>query len=157
MTVTVAKQSGYLTTVTAIAWSSGQGINSLTDNEWTDLSDEIDNSTNKYMFADLFLELESAAFTGTDSQIEAYLVRSVDGTLYPEWAGNGTTDEQENTQYFRGSCTTNGTTATQDLVIEDIRLPPGKYKWGFRNKSGVTLNASNTIEWRPHSSAGDDA
>ena len=157
MTITVAKQSGYLTTATAIAWSSGQAFNSLTDNEWTDLSDEIDNSTNKYMFIDLYFDLGSAAFTGTDSEIEAFLVPCVDGTNYPTWTGGGTSDEQENQKHFVDSVTTTGTTAVQDLVCRNILLPPGKYKWAFRNKANVTLNATNAIYWRPHSSAGDDA
>lgn len=40
--------SGYLTTAQTVAWTGAtQKIDSLTDNEWTDLSDEIDNSSNK--------------------------------------------------------------------------------------------------------------
>jgi hypothetical protein len=146
-----ATLSGYKAAAASIAWTSGQSLASLTDNEWTDLSDEIDNSTNKYLFADLELVLGSAAFTGADSAIEIYLVPSVDGTNYPDWTGNVTSDEQENDIHFVGAVTTSGATAAQRLVFRNIALPNGKYKYAFRNKANVTLAASgNTAKWRPH-------
>lgn len=147
-------RSGYLATAASIAWSSGQALNSATDNEYTDLSDEIDNSTNKYMFADIEIVLASAAFTGTDSGIEVYVIPSQDGTNYPTWAGNGTSDEQENNGFFVGFVSTTGTTAAQRMVLRDVDLPSGKYKFAFRNRGNVTLAGSgNTATWRPHSVA----
>ena len=146
--------SGYLTTAQTVSWTSGQDLTSLTDNEWTDLSDEIDNSTNKYVLADLELVLGSAVFTGTDSIIEIYLIPSVDGTNYPNWTGNVTTDEQENNQYFIASNTTSGATEAQRIVKRSITLPNGKFKFALRNRAGVTLASSgNTFKWRPHSLA----
>lgn len=147
-------RSGYLASAATVVWTSGQALDSLTDNEYTDLSDEIDNSTNKYMFADLELVLGSAAFTGADSGIELYLIPSVDGTNYPTWTGNGTTDEQENVGYFVGFMTLTGTTAAQRSVLRDVELPNGKYKFACRNRGNVTLAGSgNTLKWRPHSVA----
>lgn len=147
-------RSGYLATATAIAWASGQTLDSATDNEYTDLSNEVDNSTNLYMFADVEVVLGSAAFTGTDSGIEVYLIPSVDGTNYPTWTGNGTSDEQENNGFFVGFVPTTGTTAAQRAVLRDVELPSGKYKWAFRNRGNVTLAASgNSASWRPHSVA----
>ena len=158
MTTFTHKLSGYLAAAAALSWASGQTLDSLTDNEFTDLSDEIDNSTNKYQFADLFIELGSAAFTGTDSMIEAFLIPSINGTDYPTWTGNGTSDEQENSLFQVGACFTTGTTAAQAMVIRDIRLPNGKYKWGFRSRAGVTLAGSgNSVEWRPHGLLSTDA
>ena len=149
---TTLKLSGYLATEAAITWASGQTLVSLTDNEYTDLSDEIDNSTNLYSFVDLRLVIASAAFTGTDSGIECYLVKTVDGTNYPTWTGNGTADEQENNPYFVGFVPFTGTTAAQAGVLKRIQLPNGKYKWAFRNRGNVTLAGSgSTIYWRPHS------
>lgn len=147
--------SGYLTTEATVAWTSGQSLNSLSDDEYTDLSDEIDNSTNKYLSVDLLITLASAAFTGTDSILEIFLVRSVDGTTYPNWTGNVTTDEQENDQYLVGAVKTSGATEANTInTVQPILLPPGKYKWGFRNRTGVSTAASgNTAEWRPHSVA----
>lgn len=54
--MTTQTLSGYLASAAAITFSGTQTLNSLTDNEYTDLSDEIDNSTNKYAFADLYRE-----------------------------------------------------------------------------------------------------
>lgn len=147
-------RSGYLAAAQSIAWASGQTLDSATDNEYTDLSNEVDNSTNLYMFADVDIVLGSAAFTGTDSGIEVYLIPSVDGTNYPTWTGNGTSDEQENNPYFVGFVPTTGTTAAQRAVLRDVELPSGKYKWAFRNRGNVTLASSgNSASWRPHSVA----
>ena len=147
-------RSGYLATAVSITWASGQALASLTNNEWTDVSDEHDNSSALYMFADLEIVLASAAFTGAASGVEVYLIPSVDGTNYPTWTGNGTADEQENNGFFVGFVNTTGTTAAQRMVLRDIELPSGKYKWGFRNRGGVSLAASgNTASFRPHSVA----
>lgn len=147
-------RSGYLASAASITWASGQTLASLTDNEYTDLSDEVDNSTNKYMYVDLEIVLASAAFTGADSGIEVYLIPTVDGTNYPTWTGNGTSDEQENNGFFVGFVSTTGTTAAQRMVLRDIDLPNGKYKWGFRSRANVSLAASgNSASWRPHSVA----
>ena len=147
-------RSGYLAAAQSIVWTSGQALDSATDNEYTDASDEVDNSTNKYMFADVEVVLASAAFTGTDSGIEVYLIPSVDGTNYPTWTGNGTADEQENNGFFVGFVSTTGTTSAQRMVLRDVELPSGKYKWAFRNRGNVTLAASgNSASWRPHSVA----
>lgn len=144
--------SGYLATAQSIVWTSGQALNSLTDNEFTDLSNELDNSTTKYPYADLEIVLASAAFTGADSGIEVFLVPSQDGTNFPTWTGNGTTDEQENMPHFVGFCPTTGTTAAQRMVLRDIALPSGKFRWAFRNRGNVALAGSgNSATWRPHS------
>lgn len=144
--------SGYQASASTVAWASGQALASLADDEWTDLSDEIDNSTNKYIQVDLELVLASAAFTGTDSIVEVYIVPSVDGTNYPNWTGNVTSDEQENNQYFVAAITTSGATEAQRAAVQRVPVPPGKYKYGLRNKGGVALAASgNTLKWRPHS------
>lgn len=146
--------SGYFVSAASLAWASGQALASLTDNEFTDLSDEIDNSSYKYVYADLYLDIASAAFTGTDSGIECYIIPCVDGTNYPTWTGNGTSDEQENASFFVGFIPFTGTTAAQKGVLMEIPLPNGKYKWAFRNRGNVTLAGSgNTAYWRPHSEA----
>ena len=146
------KQTGYLAAVTNVAWTSGQTLDSLTNDEWTDLSDEVDNGTNLYTEVDLRIPLGSAAFTGKDSSIEVYVVPTVDGTNYPKWTGNVTTEEQQNNEFYVGSATTTGATEAQELVVRNIMIPPGKYKWGFRNRANVTLAATgNTPQWRPHS------
>jgi hypothetical protein len=115
------------------------------------LSDEIDNSTNAYLLADLYLELGSAVFTGIDSAIDIFLVPSVDGANYPSWA-TGTAEETENMNHLVGSVLTTASTAAQKMVLQNVPLPSGKFKFAFRNRGNVGLAASgNTIYWRPHS------
>lgn len=154
--MTTLKLSGYLATAQTVAWTGAtQKIDSLTDNEWTDLSDEIDNSTNKYAFADLDLVLGSAVFTGADAGIEVYIVPTVDGTNYPDWSGNATTDAPEQAHYFVAFLPLKAATAARRVVSSSqhaIELPQGKFKFGIRNRGNVTLASSgNTIYWRPKS------
>lgn len=145
-----AVNSGYKAAAQTVSWSAN-GFDALTDNEWTNASDEIDNSTTKYLLADFEVVLGSAAFTGADSSISLYLIPSIDDTNFADWSGGGTTtDEQENEQLYIGSVTTSGATAAQRLVLRSVSLPPGKFKIGIRNQSGVTLNATNTLKWRPY-------
>ena len=145
-----ATWSGYQAEAQTVAFSGTQGIDSLTNDEWTSLSDEVDNSTNKYLFADIELYMPSVAFTGADSAMELYIVPSVDGTNYPNWTDNVTTDEQENNIHFVGSMPTSGTTANQRLVLRAVALPPGKFKFAVRNRGGVTLTTGNTLKYRPY-------
>lgn len=152
--MTTLTLSGYLAAAAAVTWASGATFTSAVDNLYTDVSDEINNDTNKYAFADLYLELGSAAFTGADSAIEVYIVPSIDGTNYPTWTGNTATDKQENNIFFVGFMTTTAATAAQKMALRDIPLPNGKFKFAFRNRANVTLAASgNTCYWRPQSAA----
>lgn len=155
--MTTLKNSGYLAAAQTVAWTAAtQKIDSCTDNEWTDLSDEVDNSTNKYAFADLDLALGSAAFTGTDAGIEVYIVPiGSDGTTYPDWTGNSTSDAPEQQHYYVTWLPLKASTAARRVVSSsqtDINLPQGKFKFGLRSRANVTLAASgNTLYWRPKS------
>lgn len=149
------KNSGYLATAITCVFSGTQQINSLADNEWTDLGDEIDNTSNKYPFADIELVLGSAAFTGADSGIEVYLVPTVDGTNYPTWTGNSTSDAPENSIYFAAFLPLKAATAAQRTASNPqdmIALPQGKYKPAIRSRANVSLAGSgNTLYLRPKS------
>jgi hypothetical protein len=149
---TTLKLAGYLAAEAAITFSGTQQLNSLTDNEYTDLSDEIDNSTNLYEAVDLRVVLASAAFiTPADCGLEIYLIPTVDGTNYPTWTGNTTTDQAHNSQLV-GYVPLTGTTAAQAGVLRNVYLPNGKYKWAVRNRGNVALAGSgNVVYWRPHS------
>ena len=145
------KLSGYKATAVAMAWASGQTLDSLTDNEATDLTDEIDNGTTLYAFADVDVVLASAVFTGADSSIELLLVPTVDGTNYGTYTGNTTTEYASNDQYRVAVLSTTGTTAAQRIIVRDIPLPNGKFKWAFRSRLNVTTAGSgNSASWRPH-------
>lgn len=146
--------SGYLASAASVTFSGTQTLNSLADNEYTDLSDEIDNSTNKYAFADFYLEMGSVAFTGVDSGYELFIIPCVDGTNYPTWTGNGTSDETENALFYAGFAGTTASTASQKMVFRQIPLPSGKWKCAIRSRANVAGPASgNTLYWRPWSYA----
>ena len=154
--MTTLKLSGYLAAAQTVAWTGAtQKIDSLTDNEWTDLSDEIDNSTTKYPYADLELVLGSAAFTGSDAGMEVYIVPTIDGTNYPDWSGNATTDAPEQAHYFAVWLPLKASTAARRVASssdDGIPLPQGKFKFGIRSRANVTLASSgNTLTWRPKS------
>lgn len=154
--MTTQKLSGYLAAAASVAWTGAtQKIDSLTDNEWTDLSDEIDNGTNKYPYADLDLALGSAAFTGSDAGVEVYIVPTVDGSNYPDWTGNSTSDAPEQNHYFVAFLPLKASTAARRVVTSSqaaIELPQGKFKFGIRSRANVTLAASsNTLYYRPKS------
>lgn len=128
-------------------------LNSDTNDTWTGLSAEFDNSTNGYMFMDIEVNLAApgTAWSGADSAYEIYIVPSVDGTNYPDTTNTGTADEQENNQYFVGSITTQGAgTVACRQTIRGVEVPVGKWKLFGRNRTNQTLAASgNTIKWRP--------
>lgn len=150
------KLSGYITTAQSVAWTGAtQKIDSLTDNEWTDLGDEIDNSSNLYAYMQLDLVLGSAAFTGSDAGIEVYVVPTVDGTNYPDWTGNTTSDAPEQAHYYAAFLPLKAATAAKRVASSSqglIEVPQGKFKFGLRNRGNVTLASSgNTLYWRPAS------
>jgi hypothetical protein len=150
---TTLKLAGYLASEAAITFSGTQQLNSLADNEYTNWSDEIDNSTNLYAMADIRVVIASAAFiTPADCGIEIFLIPTVDGTNYPTWTGDTATDQVHNNPFFVGYVPFTGTTAAQAGVLIGVDLPNGKYRWAARNRGNVALAGSgNTIYWRPHS------
>lgn len=157
MATYTAKLSGYQAAATAVTWTSG-GPDSLASNTYSGLSDEIDNSTTKYTHVDLYMELSSQSYTGVPSGIEVFLVISVNGTTYPTWTSLVSTDEPENNAHRVGFMVGTGSTMAQKMVLRNVELPPGKYKWAVRNRSGIILPASgNVLYWRPHGYISTDA
>jgi len=145
------KLSGYKVAAQSIAWTSGQDLDSLTDNETTDLSDEIDNGTDLYALCDVELYLASAAFTGVDCEVDVYLVPSVDGTNYGTWDGNTTSPGNTNARYKVGVIPIKATTAACRGILPRVPLYNGLQKFAFRSRANITLASSaNTAKYRPH-------
>jgi hypothetical protein len=125
-------------------------LNSLANDTWCSLSAEIDNSTNGYMFADFEVNLAAAIFDGADAAVELYLVPSLDDTNFPTFLDSGSTDNQENNQYFIGSVTLSLDNEVHIHTLRGVELPPGKFKIGARNRTNIGLASSgNTVKWRP--------
>lgn len=153
-----AKLSGYLASATSVAFTGTQTLASLADNEYTNLSDEYDNSTNLYALVDVLIAFTSTFTpTGSDAGISLYLIPCVDGTNYPDWTGDTTTTSQENF-WFVGSSPVKAAAGTRYVVFPRIPLYNGKQKWAVRNEANVAFPSSGTTFYvRPHSLLSDEA
>lgn len=148
--------SGYHVTTQTVTFSGTQQLNSLDNEDVTDLSDEIDNSSNGYMFADFWLDLAAATWDGTDATFDLFLVPTVDGSTYPDFDGNTTTPGMENYQYHVGTfiIRDNDASVTADSVLRGVELPPGKFKVALWNHANVaTASSGNALKYRPWSYA----
>jgi len=136
----------------AIATALTTDLNSLANGSTSALSGEIDNSTTKYLYADMELYLASL-YPAAGGYVALYLVPTVDGTNYPLF-DTGASPGTANNNYFVGSFTTLNASGIQRIAMREIQLPPGKYKLAVYNGAGVALAASgNTLSWRPFNTA----
>jgi hypothetical protein len=136
----------------AIATALTTDLNSLANGSTSALSAEIDNSTTKYLYADMELNLASLTPTA-GGYVALYLVPTIDGTNYPLF-DTGASPGTANNNYFVGSFSTKAAAAAQRIAMREIQLPPGKYKLAVYNGAGVALAASgNTLSWRPYNTA----
>ncbi len=139
--------SGYLAVSQSVAFSGTRTLVSLASEEFTDLSDVIDNSLTGYMFSEWAFACTSVVFTG--ESFELYIIPLVDAA-YPTWTGDGIVDEPQNAPHFVGSFALTGATGAQEATLRSIALPSGLFKVGCRNRGGVALAASGTtLKWRP--------
>jgi len=105
------------------------------------LSDEVDNSTNKYLAVDLEINLNW--LTGTpDGTADVYLVASADGTTYADKA------EKANLLFLTSvtpDSATNTNTVTKVIRVEQL---PQKWKLLVVNTDTLALGASgNTVNY----------
>ncbi len=136
----------------AIATALTTELNSLANGSTSALSAEIDNSTTKYLYADIELSLASLTPTA-NGYVALYLVPTIDGTNYPLF-DTGTSPGTANNNYFVGSFMTKAAAAAQRIAMREIQLPAGKYKLAVYNGAGAALAASgNTLSWRPYNTA----
>lgn len=141
--------SGYKAT---IATALTTELNSLANGSASALSAEIDNSTTKYLYADMELYLASLD-PAVNGFVALYLVPTINGTNYPLF-DSGASPGTANNNYFVGSFFTRDASGIQRIAMREIQLPPGKYKFSVLNAAGVALAASgNTLSWRPYNTA----
>lgn len=144
-----AVNSGYKEEAQTVGDNGTQPISSLVNDEWSDLTDEIDNSSVKYLFADFDLSVTFGTTAATQGEtISLYLVPSVDGTNYPDWVGGAAVDEAQNEQYFVGSFTVDAGTSAQRHALRGVSLPPGKFKLGARNNAATGDITAATLKYR---------
>jgi hypothetical protein len=128
-------------------------LNSLADGSVTALSAEIDNSTNQHMFADFQVDLASLTIGSTNAYVAVFIVPTVDGTNYPDWASGAIPNYAA--QYQRAvGLVKNVSAAAARVDIEEVRIPPGKFKVALRNGVGAALASSgNTLAIRTYSNS----
>lgn len=126
-------------------------LNSLADGSVTALSAEKDNSSLQHLFADFQLDLASLTISSTAAFASIYIVPTVDGTNYPDWASGAIPTYAA--AYFRGTIPIkNVSAATARANFEEVRIPPGKFKVAIRNGVGASFAASsNTLAMRSYS------
>lgn len=136
----------------SVAFNGTQGLNSLTDGEYTNESDAIDNSAGE-SHADFELNLGSAAFgTGEDNHLRMYILPTLDGTNYPTFTGgNAATPVAEIEQYSSGTFKLREDTGTVRVMLNNVPLPPTSFKIVMRSVQGAALSlaaSGNTLEYR---------
>jgi len=143
--------SGYKHAATIVGFTTGQAqtLASLPIDAYSSASDEIDNSTLKYLSADFeWVNTATATTTVSPASINLYLIPSLDDQNYPTWT-QATADTPENDQYFIGSFTLKIGIVNQREVLRNVSLPPGKFKVAARNKAGVALDTTgSTLKFR---------
>lgn len=142
-----------------VSWSTPGSADTLASTELNSLADaagaigaEIDNSSDKKLYMDVELALNSATGSGADAYAGLYLIPAPDGTNYP--TPPGATGAQVPPQYWVGSFlgVDQGGTARQITrsMLRKIEIPPTKFKMVLVNQLGAALPASsNTLKgWR---------
>lgn len=142
--------SGYLATAANLLTTELNALANSTGNTLATLGAEIDNSTNKYILADVEF-LAGGTFTPTAGAfIELWLLVPLDGTNYED--GSSTVAPGRPADIIIPVRA--GTTITPRAGARGLILPTGKFKPIARNQTGATLPATgNTITYRPYTEA----
>ncbi len=118
-------------------------LNSLADGSVCALSGGIDNTSNLDAFADFQLDLASLTITSTTAFVTLYLVPTVDGTNYPDFATGAVGNYHG--QYAVGSFLVRNVSATTArAMLTGVPIPPGNFKVGVRNGVGAAFAASGS-------------
>lgn len=106
----------------------------------------IDNSTNKYISADIGLKIKSAAAsTSATGYVSVYLIRSYDGTSYDDaFAGSDAAYTPSNALLLGTiNVTANATTYYKTFDTAELGLTlPKKWAIGIVNSSGAALDST---------------
>lgn len=119
-------------------------LNSFSPNQ-NMLSAEIDNSSGFYLFNDVELHLNRLDFIpNDDSIVEIFLIQSIDGINYESGVSDGLELSINN---IVGSFIIKSSDVPQRQVLRRLVVPPRKYKYAIKNKTGfVWANSGNTLK-----------
>ena len=139
VTAIVAVVPGTLTTMISTE------LNSLTNSSITTPA-SIFNNTTGARFADFELLVTYGTNPTDGSQVDLYIVPSLDGTNYAD--GSSSIVAANN---YSGSFILRATTSAQRLVLRDISIPSCKFKVHLKNLAGQTTSSSgNTLRMLPY-------
>jgi len=136
----------------AAATITGATLDGLAVNGWSTLSAELDQSQDaSRQFLNIVCDLATPTTTAYTGGIAVYLVPAIDDVNFGKWEYAGaTSDSKLNEKYYVGTIPTGELVdAHAGLVLDRVDVPVGKFKIGFRNKTGQILNATgNTAKYR---------
>ncbi len=142
-----AVNSGYKESAQTVSWTA-YGPDSMAVELYTALSDVIDNSSLKHLFADFTLSITFGTTDAGDGEsVALYLIPQVEDNTDPEWSGNSATDAPENEQYYIGSFTVTTGNDAQVTNLRGVALPPGLFKVACRN-TGTGISTAATLKYR---------
>lgn len=123
-------------------------LNSLANGQVCALSSEIDNSTNKYLLADVVVSLASLTISSTTAFVVVYFVPAVDGTNYGDWASGAVGNYHS--QYLASTLLVrNVSSAATRTIARMVPVPVGVFKVALLNQCGTALPSSgNTVALR---------
>lgn len=108
----------------------------------------IDNTTNRYLYAEFELVLASVDLSAqVNPAVELYLIPSYDGTNYADTGTDGATTPVPPSQYLVAVMGVAVSSAAHRAVSPHILIDPIKYTPVVINKTGVALGATlNTLK-----------
>ena len=116
-------------------------LNSLANGSLSALSSAIDNTSNRYQYLALELNLASLNPTGTPF-VEVYLFPSIDGTNYADGSASLS-------QCLVASIPVTTGSGAKLSTATGILIPPFLFKLAVRNQTNVSLASSgSTLEYR---------
>lgn len=124
------------------------GLNSLANNTGL-LTAAIDNSAaaDRWLFDDLELFVEFLTPPVVNQPVDVFILPAPDGTNYA--SGDGTTKPPLN--LYVGSFHAMANANDQYLILMNVPLPPGFFKYVLWNSTGVAFeSAGNTLKRYPH-------
>ena len=123
-------------------------LNALADDTVNVGGTAIDNTTNRYFYAEFELVLASVDLSAVDNPgVELYLVPSYDGTNYADTGTDGSSTAYPPTQYLVAVLGVAETSAAHLAVSPHVMLDPLKFTPVVINKTGAALGATgNTLK-----------
>jgi hypothetical protein len=117
-------------------------LNSLASSTGKAISSAIDNSTNLDLFDDLQLTVTFASAPTAGTVVELYLLPSIDGgTDYAD----GSTSVLAQSSLFVGGFAVRAVTTIQKMVLRNVALPPGLFKYQVQNTTNQAFPATGSV------------